>query len=56
MADPRSYPGAPRWVKVSGIVVGLVALLLVVLIHVSGGHSIPTAGGLSGHSAAERSH
>jgi hypothetical protein len=38
MADPRSYPGAPRWVKVSGIVVGVVALLLAVLIHVSGGH------------------
>jgi len=56
MADPRSYPGAPRWVKVSGIVVGVVALLLVVLIHVNGDHNMPSAGGLSGHSAAERSH
>jgi hypothetical protein len=56
MADPRSYPGAPRWLKVSGIVVGVVALLLVVLIHVSGGHNMPTAGGLGGHSAVERSH
>jgi hypothetical protein len=56
MADPRSYPGAPRWVKVSGIVVGVVALLLVVLIHVSGGHNIPATGGLGGHSAAEHSH
>jgi hypothetical protein len=56
MPDPPSYPGAPRWVKVSGIVVGVVALLLVILIHVSGGHNTPTAGGLGGHSAAERSH
>jgi hypothetical protein len=50
MADPRSYPGAPRWVKVSGIVVGVVALLLVVLIHAGGGHNMPSAGG---HGAAE---
>ena len=56
MADPRSYPGSPRWVKVSGIAVGVVALLSLVLIHVSGGHNIPAASGLSGHSAAERSH
>ena len=56
MADPHSYPGAPRWVKVSAIVVGVVALLLVVLIHVTGGHNIPTAGGLGGDSATERSH
>ena len=56
MTGPRSYPGAPRWVKVSGIVVGVAALLLVVLIHVSGGHNIPTAGGLGGHSAADRRH
>ncbi len=33
MADPPPYPGTPRWVKVSGIAVGIVTVLMVVLIH-----------------------
>ena len=32
MADPPSYPGAPRWVKVSGIIVIVLALLVVIAI------------------------
>jgi hypothetical protein len=54
MADQPSYPGVPRWLKVSAIAIGGVALLLVVLIH--GGsslhHHIPFIGGL-GFSAAQ---
>ncbi len=53
MSDPLAYPGAPRWVKLSGIVVGVVALLLVVVIHVGGGHDIQSAGGHGGHAAPE---
>ena len=30
MADRPAYPGTPRWVKVSGIVVAILALLIVV--------------------------
>jgi hypothetical protein len=50
MADQPSYPGAPRWLKVSAITIGGVALLLVVLIHGSSGlrHHMPSIGGL-GH-------
>ena len=32
MAEPSSYPGAPRWVKVSGIVAMIVILLIVIVI------------------------
>lgn len=32
MAELPSYPGTPRWVKISGIVIGILALLLVVVI------------------------
>ena len=32
MANPPVYPGTPRWVKASGIVVGMLALLLAVVI------------------------
>jgi hypothetical protein len=52
MADPLPYPGAPRWVKASGIAVGVVALLVVILIHVGGDHNIQSAGGLGGHGHA----
>jgi hypothetical protein len=31
MADPPPYPGTPRWVKIFGIVVGILAMLLVVV-------------------------
>lgn len=38
MADLPPYPGAPRWVKVAAIIVGVVALLVVVLIVAGGRH------------------
>lgn len=56
MADPLPYPGAPRWVKVFGIAVVVVAMLVVVLIHVGGGHNIPSVGGHGDHAAPESGH
>jgi hypothetical protein len=58
MADPRSYPGTPRWVKISGIIGGVLALLFVIAI-VSGhgpgrhgpGRHMPF-GGAAGHAPA----
>jgi len=32
MVDRPAYPGTPRWVKISGIVVGVMILLAVVLV------------------------
>lgn len=32
MADLPPYPGTPRWVKVSGIVVGVLVLLVVIVL------------------------
>jgi hypothetical protein len=54
MAGQPSYPGAPRWLKMSAIAISGVALLLVVLIHGSSGlhHHMPSIGGL-GHSTAQ---
>lgn len=53
MADQPSYPGAPRWLKVSAIAIGGLALLLVVLIYGGSGlRHIPSSGGL-GFSAAQ---
>jgi len=43
-------------VKVSGIVVSVVALLFFVVIHVGGGHNMHSAGGLGGHPADENGH
>ena len=34
--DPGDYPGTPRWVKVSGIVV-IAFVLVVVVVHLAGG-------------------
>jgi hypothetical protein len=31
MADPLHYPGTPRWVKISGIVVGILVLLIAIV-------------------------
>ena len=36
MADAPPYPGIPRWVKVSGIIL-IVAVLLVIIIRFTGG-------------------
>jgi hypothetical protein len=32
MAQPPSYPGTPRWVKVSGIIAIVVVLLVIVVL------------------------
>lgn len=37
MVDPPPYPGLPRWVKISGIVGGLLLLLLVVAMFAGAG-------------------
>jgi len=54
MAGPPTYPGAPRWLKRSAMVAGLVALLLVILIHLGGGlhHHMPSIDD-RGHNAAQ---
>lgn len=36
MADPPPYPGPPRWVKVLGTILIVLALLLVVLMFTRG--------------------
>jgi hypothetical protein len=48
--DRGSAPGTPRWVKVFGII-ALVAVLLVVIMLLTGGHGPGrhTSGGLGGH-------
>ena len=39
--DRGSPPGMPRWVKVSGIIVAVLALLLVIVLLISGGDHGP---------------
>ena len=48
MADRPPYPGAPRWVKVSGIIVIVLALLVAIILvtgiggdHGPGRHALP---------------
>ena len=40
MVEPSAYPGAPRWVKVSGAVALLILVLIAVAVHTrsGGGH------------------
>jgi hypothetical protein len=38
MAEPLRHPPTPRWVKLSGIVVGVLVLLAVVVMLVGGHH------------------
>ncbi len=37
MADPLPYPGAPRWVMAAGIIGGVLALFVVILMIAGGG-------------------
>lgn len=61
MADKPPYPGTPRWVKVSGVILAILALLVVVLLFAGGGrhgpfrHLPPTgaAGGAPASSVAD---
>lgn len=52
----RSYPGAPRWVKVSGIVALVLVLLIVIAMFVGGGNHGPgrhiPSGGAGGDTSA----
>jgi hypothetical protein len=41
MADRPPYPGAPRWVKIAGIVAAILALLLALLLLLAGGQHGP---------------
>ena len=41
MAEPPPYPGIPRWVKVSGIICGVLVLLAVILMLAGGGRHGP---------------
>ena len=38
MPDDRSGPGAPRWVKVTGLVVLILVIVVLVVVLVGGGH------------------
>ena len=38
MADPPSYPGTPRWAKVSWIIAAVVILLFVIVLLTRGPH------------------
>ncbi|MEX2542253.1 MAG: hypothetical protein WD314_10615 [Trueperaceae bacterium] len=65
MADKQPYPGPPRWVKVSGIVVIVLAVLVLIVMfagvggehgpgrHAPTGNAAPTLPGLAGHQFAE---
>ena len=47
--DRESPPGMPRWVKVAGIVLAVIALLVVVMLLVGGGgHGPQRHGGAGG--------
>jgi hypothetical protein len=58
MAEPTAYPGTPRWVKVSGLIVGVLALLVVIVLHADGGsrHNMRSAGEFGGQMAPEHRH
>ena len=54
MANPFTYPGAPRWVKVSGVIsLGLLLFLLLVLLAGVGGHHGPGRHVSSGHAGGD---
>ena len=50
MAEPREYPGTPRWVKIAGVTFAVLAVLFVVMAisglggeHGPGRHAAPQA-------------
>ena len=53
MAGSPFYPGTPRWVKVTGIVVGILVLLAVILMLVTGGRHGPGRHILSGDAGGD---
>jgi hypothetical protein len=54
MPDVPPYPGSPRWVKVTGIIAGLLVLVFVGLLHagIIGRHGPGLHGLHSGHSTS----
>jgi hypothetical protein len=38
MSDPPQYPGAPRWVKIVGVIAIVVVTALAVVVLLKGGH------------------
>jgi hypothetical protein len=50
MAESRAYPGAPRWVKILGII-SLVLVVAFVAVHLAGG-GFQHHGHLSGEAAS----
>ena len=48
MGNRPSYPGAPRWVKVSGIVVSVLVLVVVIMLHTGHGPGRHTPSGEAG--------
>jgi hypothetical protein len=61
MADLPRYPGTPRWVKLSGIVIGVLVLLVVIMVltgvggpHGPGRHA--PSGDAAGHVSPEVGH
>ena len=53
MADRPPYPGTPRWVKVSGIIVIGLVLLVVVVLLVAMALGLHTPGGPGGHAPVQ---
>ena len=53
MADPPPYPGAPRWVKVFGIIVIVVVLLVVAMMLIGGGEHGPARHTQSGDAGGQ---
>lgn len=49
VADRPPYPGTPRWVKVSGIIVIVLVLLVVVVLVAATALGLHTPGGPGGH-------
>jgi len=51
MAHSPPYPGTPRWVKVFGMIAGVVILLFIILLHTRGPHrpGRHMPGGPAGH-------
>jgi hypothetical protein len=55
MADSQPYPGAPRWVKVLGIIV-LIAVVQFVILHLIGGDfAHPIDHTIGGHTSSPSS-
>jgi hypothetical protein len=53
MANRPPYPGAPRWVKVFGIIVIVLVLLVVAIMFIGGGEHGPGRHTPSGHSGVQ---